>query len=125
MPQSGAVAGLHEINGHIEGALASSGPPTRLCGRFTPSCVYESGVPRYRSRVHTYEIRCGRRVVAHVESHTPRHAITQYLRSLGCRDEEIEPMGSDVVGWRGAVYTAVETVEADSRASSQSEEAET
>jgi hypothetical protein len=34
-------------------------------------------------------------------------------------------MGSDVVGWRGAVYTAVETVEADSRASSQSEEAET
>ena len=75
--------------------------------------------------MHTYEIRCGRRVVSHVESHTPRHAITQYLRSLGCRDEEIEPMGSDVVGWRGAVYTAVETAEPISHTSSQSEEAET
>ena len=34
-------------------------------------------------------------------------------------------MGSDVVGWRGAVYTAVETAEPISRTSSQSEEAET
>lgn len=75
--------------------------------------------------MHTYEIRCGRRVVSHVDSHTPRHAITQYLRSLGCSDEEMEPMGSDVIGWRGAVYTAVETAESGSRTTSQSEEAET
>jgi hypothetical protein len=60
-----------------------------------------------------------------MESHTPRHAITQYLRSLGCSDEDIEPMGSDVVGWRGAVYTAVEAEEPDNRTSSQSEEAKT
>ena len=59
----------------------------------------------------TYEIRCGQRVVAHVKSHTPRHAVTDYLRSLGCRDHEIEPMGADGVAWRGAVYTAVETTE--------------
>lgn len=88
------------------------------------SYVYETAVPRYQSCVHTYEIRCGRRVVSHVESYTPRHAITQYLRSLGCRDEEIEPMGSDVVGWRGAVYTAVETADTGSRTSTRSDEAE-
>ena len=57
----------------------------------------------------TYEIRCGDRVVAHAKSHTPRHAVTDYLRSLGCRDEEIEPMGSEGVAWRGAVYMAVAT----------------
>jgi hypothetical protein len=44
--------------------------------------------------------------VSHVESHTPRYAITDYLRSLGCTDDEIEPIGSDAVAWRGAVYTA-------------------
>jgi len=59
--------------------------------------------------VHTYEIRCAGRVVSHVKSFTPRHAVTDYLRSLGCRDDELEPMGKDEVAWRGAVYTAVET----------------
>ena len=43
-----------------------------------------------------------------MQSHTPRHAVTDYLRSLGCRDEELEPMGDDTVAWRGAVYTAIE-----------------
>jgi hypothetical protein len=61
--------------------------------------------------VEEYEIRCGDRVVAHAKSFTPRHAVTDYLRSLGCRDEEIEPIGSDGVAWRGAVYTAVTTTE--------------
>jgi hypothetical protein len=56
--------------------------------------------------MQTYAIRCGDRLVTHVESHTPRYAITDYLRSLGCTDEEIEPIGSDAVAWRGAVYTA-------------------
>jgi hypothetical protein len=56
--------------------------------------------------VQTYEIHCGDRVVTQVESHTPRYAITDYLRSLGCTDDEIEPIGSDAVAWRGAVYTA-------------------
>jgi hypothetical protein len=56
-----------------------------------------------------YEIRCGDRVVKHAKSHTPRHAITDYLRSLGCRDDEIEPIGDHEITWRGAVYTAVAT----------------
>jgi hypothetical protein len=48
--------------------------------------------------------------------------VTDYLRSLGCRDDEIEPMGSDGVAWRGAVYMAVETDEVSGE--SQSEESE-
>jgi hypothetical protein len=58
--------------------------------------------------VRTFEIHCGTRVVSRVESPTPRYAVTDYLRSLGCRDDELEPMGDDTVAWRGAVYTAVE-----------------
>jgi len=65
--------------------------------------------------VRTYEIRCGARVVAHAKSHTARHAVTDYLRSLGCNDDEIEPVGSDDVAWRGAVYGAVEVEEGDER----------
>jgi hypothetical protein len=57
--------------------------------------------------VQTYEIRCGDRVVTTVESFTPRYAVTDYLRSLGSTDDEIEPLGADAVAWRGAVYTAV------------------
>ena len=36
----------------------------------------------------------------------------------------MEPMATDVVGWRGAVYTAVETVGAVSRTSPVFEKAE-
>ena len=54
-----------------------------------------------------YEIRCGDRVVTQVESFTPRYAVTDYLRSLGSTDDEIEPLGADAVAWRGAVYTAI------------------
>jgi hypothetical protein len=57
--------------------------------------------------MQTYEIRCGGRSLSRVKSHTPRHAISDYLRSLGCRDDEIEPVGKDEVAWRGARYTAV------------------
>ena len=55
-----------------------------------------------------FEIRCGTRVVSRVEAPTPRYAVTDYLRSLGCSDDELEAMGVDTVAWRGAVYTAVE-----------------
>jgi hypothetical protein len=71
--------------------------------------------------VQTYEIHCGGRVVSQVTDFTPRHALTDYLRSLGCLDDEIEPIGEDQVAWRGAVYTAVSTTEA-SGTRSQSEE---
>ena len=62
----------------------------------------------------TYEIHCGDRVVSHVKSHTPRNAVTDYLRSLGCKDDEMEAMSNQAVAWRGAVYTAVETQDTSS-----------
>jgi len=30
-----------------------------------------------------------------------------YVRSLGCRDDEIARLGADALSWRGAVYRAV------------------
>jgi hypothetical protein len=63
--------------------------------------------------VRTYEIHTGNRVVSRVTSYTPRHAVTDYLRSLGCSDDEMEAMSDDALAWRGAVYTAVEAEEAD------------
>ena len=72
--------------------------------------------------MRTYEIHCGTRVVSRAKSYTPRHAVTDYLRSLGCRDDELEPMGDDAVAWRGAVYTGVETSEPGDDQSSQPEE---
>ena len=63
--------------------------------------------------MHTYEIRCAGRVVSQVKSFTRRHAVTEYLRSLGCRDEELELVGADEIAWRGAVYTAVEASETE------------
>lgn len=72
--------------------------------------------------MHTYEIHCGARVVSRVKSYTPRHAVTDYLRSLGCRDDEMEPIGDDAVAWRGAVYTGVEAEEPSDPGGSQSEE---
>lgn len=41
------------------------------------------------------------------EAHTPQQAVIDYVRSLGCRDEEIMRLGPDAVSWRGAVYKAV------------------
>ena len=64
--------------------------------------------------MQTYEIHCGARIVSRVRSYTPRHAVTDYLRSLGCSDDELEPMGEDAMAWRGAVYTAVGMHEASS-----------
>ena len=63
-------------------------------------------------------------MVSQVTDFTPRHALTDFLRSLGCSEDEIEPIGEDQVAWRGAVYTAVSTTDTASRTRSQSEESE-
>ena len=72
--------------------------------------------------MQTYEIHCGARVVSNVKSYTPRHAVIDYLRSLGCSDDEMEPMGDDAVAWRGAVYIGVKTPDSSSPSGSQSDE---
>lgn len=56
----------------------------------------------------TYRLTSGERVVGHRVANTPLQALFDYLRSLGCQDEEIMKLGIDIVSWRGAVYRAVE-----------------
>ena len=57
--------------------------------------------------MRTYEIRSGTRSLSLREAATGQHAITDYLRSVGCRDGEIVRLGANGVSWRGAVYEAV------------------
>jgi hypothetical protein len=53
-----------------------------------------------------YEIRSGRRVVAVRSGPTAQQALIDYVRSLGCRDDEIIRLGVDAISWRGARYSA-------------------
>jgi hypothetical protein len=64
----------------------------------------------------TYEIQLMGRQVGQVEEIDPQLAVLDYLRSIGCEDEDVVRVGNDSASWRGALYTAV-------RASQQSEPA--
>ena len=57
----------------------------------------------------SYEIRYGRRVVTHTTASTPQEALVDYLRSLGCGNDDMVRIGMDAMSWHGAVYTAVES----------------
>jgi hypothetical protein len=56
-----------------------------------------------------YEVRSGSRRVSLQNAHTAREAVIEYLRSMGCRDDEVTTVGADAATWRGAVYRAVPT----------------
>jgi hypothetical protein len=55
----------------------------------------------------SYEIHSGRRAVTEVTANTPHEALIDYLRSLGCADDDMVRVGMDAMSWHGAVYTAV------------------
>jgi hypothetical protein len=55
----------------------------------------------------SYEVRSGRRLVSLQNAYTAKEALIEYLRSMGCRDNEIMGVAADAVIWRGAVYRAV------------------
>jgi hypothetical protein len=55
----------------------------------------------------SYEVRCGRRPISRRRASTAREALIDYLRSLGCRDDEMSWLGVDAISWHGAVYRAV------------------
>ena len=55
---------------------------------------------------HAYEIRLGGRVVSRREAITAQQAVLDYLRSMGCEDDEVARVGTDSASWRGAVYVA-------------------
>jgi hypothetical protein len=46
-------------------------------------------------------------MVARREEIDPQLAVLDYLRSLGCEEDEIVRVGNDSASWRGALYTAV------------------
>jgi hypothetical protein len=54
----------------------------------------------------SYEVRSGGRVVSLQEASTAQEAVFQYVRSLGCRQDEIRRVAPDTVSWRGAVFSA-------------------
>jgi hypothetical protein len=54
-----------------------------------------------------YEIRSGHRTVSIQYSVSPLQAVVDYVRSFGCRDDEITRLGVDTVSWRGARFRAV------------------
>jgi hypothetical protein len=47
------------------------------------------------------------RVVSVREEIDPQLAALDYLRSMGCVDDEVVRVGNDSASWRGALYTAV------------------
>ena len=57
----------------------------------------------------TYEIRSAGRPILLRDASTPQEAVIDYVRSLGCRDDEIRRIAADAVAWRGAIYSAVPT----------------
>jgi hypothetical protein len=54
----------------------------------------------------SYAVRSGRRVVATRSALSAHEAALDYLRSLGCKRDEITYYGVDGAAWRGAVYRA-------------------
>jgi hypothetical protein len=52
-----------------------------------------------------YEIRSGRHSVARLDASSAQEALFDYMRSLGCRDDEIVRLGARTASWRGAVYS--------------------
>jgi hypothetical protein len=54
----------------------------------------------------TYEVRSGRRPLATRQAWSAHDAVFDYVRSLGCPQDEVVCLGAGAVSWRGAVYRA-------------------
>jgi hypothetical protein len=54
----------------------------------------------------TYEVRHSGRIVSTRNAPSAREAAMDYVRSLGCKRDEITSLAGDAVAWRGAVYRA-------------------
>jgi hypothetical protein len=71
--------------------------------------------------VRTFEIHSSGRALARREAHTAQQAVTDYLRSQGCADDEVAVVAPDSMAWRGSIFTAAplsdaSRSEADTRA---------
>lgn len=57
--------------------------------------------------IRTYRVCSGDRPVGLREAPTAHAALLDFVRSMGCRDEELMRLGDDALSWRGAVFHAV------------------
>ena len=55
----------------------------------------------------SFEVCSGKRRVSLRRASTASEAVIDYLRSMGCRDDEMMRVGMNAVTWRGAIYRAV------------------
>ena len=65
-------------------------------------------------RASYFEIRSAGRPVSVQDANTACEAVFDYVRSLGCRDDEIRRIAVDTVAWRGALFSAVPVVSDES-----------
>lgn len=54
-----------------------------------------------------YEIRSGKQAVSIRSGPSAQQALLDYVKSLGCKDNEIIRLSDSMVSWRGARYVAV------------------
>jgi hypothetical protein len=66
----------------------------------------------------SFEVRSGGRAVAVRTASTAHEALSDYLRGLGCRENEVVRLGADAAAWRGAVFSVVRVPADDLRAAS-------
>ena len=57
---------------------------------------------------HEYEVHSGDRLIGSRKASTAQAALFDYVRSLGCQDEDVMKLAPDAISWRGAVFRAVE-----------------
>ena len=55
----------------------------------------------------SFEVRSGKRLISFQNATTAHEALIEYLRSIGCRDDELARVAMDAITWRGTVYRAI------------------
>ncbi len=60
-----------------------------------------------------YDIRSGGHRVSTRRAPSELVALLDYLRSLGCHDRDVVRLGTTSVSWRGAVYDAARSDDAE------------
>lgn len=56
---------------------------------------------------NSFEVRSGKRLISFQNASTAYEALIEYLRSIGCRNDELTRVSTDAITWRGTVYRAV------------------
>lgn len=85
----------------------------RVRPSMSPPFVAAAVFPMTTTPKQTYEIHLMGRTISQVEQIDPQLAVLDYLRGLGCADDEVVRVGNDSASWRGALYTALPVSPAD------------